>query len=155
MLFSKEFHCPRGVSHVSCVCEYQEQPHEHQSMEGEVEACRKVFGSVELLVFKGLLNIAEVGDAFVLGPLTGEHWLFYDAMYLPATQQHSDDINFESLIVFDSTFESNYMERGDFTIDVMMYDLPKAVQEALGSVCSISLLAGLSYEGARGKSGRS
>ena len=76
-------------------------------------------------------------------------------MYLPATQQHSDDINFESLIVFDSTFESNYMERGDFTIDVMMYDLPKAVQEALGSVRSISLLAGLSYEGARGKSGRS
>eukprot|EP00439_Symbiodinium_sp_Y106_P069811 s1006_g12.t1 len=49
----------------------------------------------------------EVGDAYILGPLTGEHWLFYDALYLPA----------------------NYLERGDFTIDVMMYDLPKTVQE--------------------------
>ena len=26
--------------------------------------------------------------------------------------------------------EANYLERGDFTIDVMMYDLPKDVQEA-------------------------
>eukprot|EP00913_Durusdinium_trenchii_P002686 g2485.t1 len=68
-------------------------PHEHQSMEGEVEACKKVFG--------------PVGDAYVLGPLTGEHWLFYDALYLKA----------------------DYLERGDFTIDVMMYDLPKDVQE--------------------------
>ena len=34
------------------VFEYQEQPHEHQSMEGEVEACRKVFGSAELLSFQ-------------------------------------------------------------------------------------------------------
>jgi hypothetical protein len=25
----------------------------------------------------------------------------------------------------------NYAERGDFTIDVMMYDLPKDVQEVL------------------------
>ncbi|CAJ1446218.1 unnamed protein product [Effrenium voratum] len=72
----------------------EEQPHEHQSMEGEVEACRKVFG--------------HVGDAYVLGPMTGEHWLFYEKMYLSA----------------------NYLERGDFTIDVMMYDLPKDVQEA-------------------------
>lgn len=71
----------------------EEQPHEHQSMEGEVEACKKVFG--------------PVGDAYVLGPLTGEHWLFYDALYLKA----------------------DYLERGDFTIDVMMYDLPKDVQE--------------------------
>ena len=30
----------------------------------------------------------EVGDAYILGPLTGEHWLFYDALYLPAPQQH-------------------------------------------------------------------
>lgn len=72
----------------------EEQPHEHQSMEQEVEACKMVFGSV--------------GDAYVLGPLTGEHWLFYDALYLTVT---------------------NYLERGDFTIDVMMYDLPKDVQE--------------------------
>ena len=27
-------------------------------------------------------------------------------------------------------FQANYLERGDFTIDVMMYDLPKTVQEA-------------------------
>ena len=26
--------------------------------------------------------VAKVGDAYVLGPLTGEHWLFYDALYL-------------------------------------------------------------------------
>ncbi|CAJ1343478.1 unnamed protein product [Effrenium voratum] len=39
--------------------------------------------------------------------MTGEHWLFYEKMYLSA----------------------NYLERGDFTIDVMMYDLPKDVQE--------------------------
>ncbi|CAE7888218.1 amd1 [Symbiodinium microadriaticum] len=71
----------------------EEQPHEHQSMETEVDLCKRVFGSV--------------GDAYILGPLTGEHWLFYDALYLPA----------------------NYLERGDFTIDVMMYDLPKTVQE--------------------------
>lgn len=72
----------------------EEQPHEHQSMEQEVEVCKKVFG--------------PVGDAYVLGPLTGEHWLFYEALYLEVI---------------------NYAERGDFTIDVMMYDLPKDVQE--------------------------
>lgn len=31
----------------------------------------------------------QVGDAYVLGPLTGEHWLFYDALYLTASQLQS------------------------------------------------------------------
>lgn len=30
---------------------------------------------------------------------------------------------------------TNYLDRGDFTIDVMMYDLPKDVQEVLANIC--------------------
>lgn len=30
---------------------------------------------------------------------------------------------------------TNYLDRGDFTIDVMMYDLPKDVQEVLTNIC--------------------
>lgn len=71
----------------------QEQPHEHQSMEGEVEACKKVMGSVSWCAVLYHRYDTEqhdshdqVGDAYVLGPLTGEHWLFYDALYLSANQ---------------------------------------------------------------------
>ena len=98
-------------------------------MEGEVEACKKVFGpapwhrNLNLLPRHPYKNPSiqtsnhtnsrcshrcfsdplhprqrrsdraetrlgsersQVGDAYVLGPLTGEHWLFYDALYLKA-----------------------------------------------------------------------
>lgn len=69
-----------------------EQPAEHQSLEAEIEVCRKACG--------------KVGEGYVLGPMTGEHWLIYDANF-----QYVDS----------ST-------RGDFQVDIMMYDLPKDVQ---------------------------
>eukprot|EP00440_Ansanella_granifera_P002435 gb/GFBE01002646.1/.p1 GENE.gb/GFBE01002646.1/~~gb/GFBE01002646.1/.p1 ORF type:complete len:343 (+),score=86.59 gb/GFBE01002646.1/:1-1029(+) len=69
-----------------------EQPEEHQSQEAEIEICRQACG--------------KVGDGYVLGPMTGEHWLIYDASF-----QYVDSSS-----------------RGDFQVDIMMYDLPKDVQ---------------------------
>jgi len=70
-----------------------EQPVEHQSMETETELCRKAcFG---------------VGDSYVLGPMTGEHWFVYNADFLGV----------------------DCKTRGDFHVDMMMYGLPKDVQQ--------------------------
>mmetsp|Transcript_66601 Transcript_66601/g.119870 ORF Transcript_66601/g.119870 Transcript_66601/m.119870 type:complete len:347 (+) Transcript_66601:129-1169(+) len=69
-----------------------QQPEEHQSQEAEIACCRQACGGV--------------GDAYVLGPMTGEHWLIFDVVYKEV------DCNF----------------RGDFQVDMMMYDLPKDVQ---------------------------
>lgn len=68
-----------------------EQPPEHQSFEAETALCREVC--------KG------VGDAYILGPITGEHWLVYDAEFIP----------------------TDCARRGDYQIDIMMYDLPSDV----------------------------
>eukprot|EP00933_Yihiella_yeosuensis_P053332 TRINITY_DN51567_c0_g1_i1.p1 TRINITY_DN51567_c0_g1~~TRINITY_DN51567_c0_g1_i1.p1 ORF type:complete len:343 (-),score=57.48 TRINITY_DN51567_c0_g1_i1:141-1169(-) len=68
------------------------QPEVHQSQEAEIALCKQECGE---------------GDGFVLGPMTGEHWLIYDASY-----QYTD-----------------CMIRGDFQVDMMMYDLPKDVQD--------------------------
>lgn len=68
-----------------------EQPEQHRSKEAEMDLCRKSCGC---------------GDCFVLGPLTGDHWLLYDANF-----QNPDCSN-----------------RGDFSVDIMMYDLPADVQ---------------------------
>lgn len=68
-----------------------EQPPEHQSQEAEIASCRQAC--------KG------IGDAYVLGPLTGEHWLIYDAEFI----------------------EVDCSKRGDFHIDIIMYDLPPDV----------------------------
>jgi len=70
-----------------------EQPAEHQSMVVETAFCRKACGGV--------------GDAFVLGPMTGEHWFVYDA-------------NFKW---------TDCTKKGDFHIDMMMYGLPSDVQQ--------------------------
>ncbi|CAK0843453.1 unnamed protein product [Prorocentrum cordatum] len=70
-----------------------EQPAEHQSMVVETAFCRKACGGI--------------GDAFVLGPMTGEHWFVYDA-------------NFK---LRDCT------KTGDFQLDMMMYGLPNDVQQ--------------------------
>lgn len=68
-----------------------EQPPEHQSHEAEISSCREVCNGV--------------GDAYVLGPLTGEHWLVYDAEFI----------------------KTDCSQRGDYQIDIMMYDLPPDV----------------------------
>lgn len=67
-----------------------EQPKEHASPEAEIASCSAA--------------CQGIGDAYVLGPLTGEHWLLYDAQF-----KHVD---------------SN--TRGDFHVDIMMYDLSPA-----------------------------
>eukprot|EP00931_Biecheleriopsis_adriatica_P122500 TRINITY_DN97494_c0_g1_i1.p1 TRINITY_DN97494_c0_g1~~TRINITY_DN97494_c0_g1_i1.p1 ORF type:complete len:343 (-),score=72.38 TRINITY_DN97494_c0_g1_i1:55-1083(-) len=69
-----------------------DQPVEHQTQEAEIEICRQACG--------------QVGDGYVLGPMTGEHWLIYD-------------VNFRYV---------DGASRGDFQVDMMMYDLPKDVQ---------------------------
>jgi S-adenosylmethionine decarboxylase len=68
------------------------QPAEHQRMEAEMANCRRTIG---------------LGDGYVLGPLTGEHWLCYNADFL------LPDCN----------------ERGDYTVDIMMYGLPADVRQ--------------------------
>mmetsp|Transcript_27972 Transcript_27972/g.73977 ORF Transcript_27972/g.73977 Transcript_27972/m.73977 type:complete len:372 (-) Transcript_27972:210-1325(-) len=72
----------------------KEQPWEHQSQEREITLCRSAC--------KGL------GDAYVLGSLTGEHWLIYDAQFKPT----------------DGT------KTADFQVDIMMYELPAHVRQA-------------------------
>jgi len=69
-----------------------DQPAQHRTKEAEISDLSKICG---------------VGDAYVLGPLTGEHWLVYDA-------------NFQT---------PDCSARGDLTIDIMMYDLPADVQQ--------------------------
>lgn len=69
-----------------------EQPWEHQSKEAEIALCRQA--------------CQGTGDAFVLGQLTGDHWLIYDANFMMA----------------DCTY------RGDFQVDLMMHGLPKDVR---------------------------
>jgi S-adenosylmethionine decarboxylase len=71
-----------------------EQPWEHQSQEREITLCRSAC--------RGL------GDAYVLGALTGEHWLIYDAQFKPT----------------DGT------KTADFQVDIMMYELPQPVRQA-------------------------
>lgn len=70
----------------------KKQPKAHQSMDAEINLCRQVCG---------------VGDAYVLGPITGEHWLLYNADF-----QNPD-----------------CSVRGDYTIDMMMYGLPEDVRK--------------------------
>lgn len=68
-----------------------QQPKEHQSADAEIALCRKACGT---------------GEAYILGPLTGEHWLLYNAEFKQV----------------DSSV------RGDFTVDMMMYGLPEDVR---------------------------
>lgn len=68
------------------------QPPDHKDKDIEIELCRTVCNGI--------------GDAFVLGPLTGDHWLIYDATFI-----HVD-----------------CSKRSDYQVDIMMYDLPKDVQ---------------------------
>jgi len=68
-----------------------QQPKEHQSSEAEIALCREACG---------------IGEAYILGPLTGEHWLLYNAEFKQV----------------DSSV------RGDFTVDMMMYGLPEDVR---------------------------
>lgn len=68
-----------------------QQPTEHQSSQTEIELCKKACG---------------IGDAYILGPLTGEHWLLYNAEFKQV----------------DSSV------RGDLTVDMMMYGLPEDVR---------------------------
>jgi len=70
-----------------------QQPWEHQSKEAEIALCRQA--------------CLGVGDAYVLGQLTGDHWLIYNAEF------RWTDCNV----------------RSDFQVDLMMYDLPKDVQQ--------------------------
>mmetsp|Transcript_168544 Transcript_168544/g.323927 ORF Transcript_168544/g.323927 Transcript_168544/m.323927 type:complete len:351 (+) Transcript_168544:60-1112(+) len=69
-----------------------EQPHTYRSKDIEFAVCREICG---------------VGDAFVLGPLFGDHWLIYNADFLTP----------------------DCSKRGDFTVDIMMYGLPSDVQQ--------------------------
>jgi len=69
-----------------------QQPWEHQSKEAEIALCRQA--------------CLGVGDAYVLGQLTGDHWLVYNAEFR----------------------WTDCGERGDFQVDLMMYDLPTDVQ---------------------------
>eukprot|EP00927_Polykrikos_kofoidii_P073016 TRINITY_DN69090_c0_g1_i1.p1 TRINITY_DN69090_c0_g1~~TRINITY_DN69090_c0_g1_i1.p1 ORF type:complete len:366 (-),score=58.28 TRINITY_DN69090_c0_g1_i1:21-1118(-) len=69
------------------------QPEEHRDMNAEVSACQRACNGR--------------GDAYILGPLTGDHWLVYNADFIPR----------------DGT------SRGDFTIDMMMYGLPEDVRK--------------------------
>lgn len=64
-----------------------EQPKEHASQEVEIDSCRRL--------------CRGVGDGYVLGPLTGEHWLMYSAEFK----------------------ETDCSVRGEFHVDLMMYDL--------------------------------
>lgn len=70
-----------------------QQPFVHQSKEAEIALCD--------------IACRGKGDGYVLGPMTGEHWLIYDAQW-----KHGDG-----------------REKGEFHIDIMMYGLPKDVQE--------------------------
>eukprot|EP00929_Paragymnodinium_shiwhaense_P047997 TRINITY_DN24336_c0_g1_i1.p1 TRINITY_DN24336_c0_g1~~TRINITY_DN24336_c0_g1_i1.p1 ORF type:complete len:400 (-),score=72.64 TRINITY_DN24336_c0_g1_i1:188-1387(-) len=72
----------------------EKQPAEHRGMEAEIATCRQLCNGV--------------GDAYVLGPLSGEHWMLYNADFL------QPDCN----------------QRGDFTVDMMMYGLPAEVRDA-------------------------
>lgn len=76
------------------------QPLHHQSKEAEIALCHHV--------------CRGVGDGYVLGPMTGEHWLVYDAQ-------------------FKVDKAAKCTERGDFQIDIMMYGLPKDVRELFTS----------------------
>mmetsp|Transcript_62516 Transcript_62516/g.141009 ORF Transcript_62516/g.141009 Transcript_62516/m.141009 type:complete len:386 (+) Transcript_62516:106-1263(+) len=69
------------------------QPWEHQSKEAEIALCRQA--------------CLGTGDAYVLGQMTGDHWLVYDAQFK----------------------WTDCTARGDFQVDLMMYDLPKDVQQ--------------------------
>jgi len=70
-----------------------DQPEQHRDYQVETAYCRKVFDGK--------------GDAHVLGPLTGDHWLLYQ------TDFHLPDCS----------------TRGDLTIDIMMYGLPAHVRD--------------------------
>jgi len=70
-----------------------EQPEEHASQETEIAKCRKA--------------CRGVGDSYLLGPMTGEHWLLYDAQYK----------------------WTDCSVRGEYHIDIMMYGLPADVRQ--------------------------
>jgi len=69
------------------------QPAEHQSREAEIALCRDACGGA--------------GDAYVLGQLTGDHWLLYNRDF-----QWTD-----------------CSERADYQLDIMMYELPEDVRQ--------------------------
>lgn len=69
------------------------QPELHQCHHREAELCRQVCDGV--------------GNAYVLGPITGEHWVLYDADFL----------------------NPDCSSRGDLTVDIMMYGLPADVRQ--------------------------
>jgi len=64
-----------------------EQPTVHASSEVEIATCKSACNNV--------------GDSYILGPLTGEHWLVYDAQFKV----------------------TDCSQRGDFHVDIMMYNL--------------------------------
>jgi S-adenosylmethionine decarboxylase len=69
-----------------------EQPEEHRNLDLEMERLRKACGNC--------------GEGFILGPLTGEHWMLYNAEWQ----------------------EVDATKRGDITVDMMMYGLPADVR---------------------------
>lgn len=71
-----------------------EQPKEYSSHEAEIKSCRNV--------------CQGTGNAYIMGPITGEHWLCYDAQFM----------------------ETDCTLRGEFHIDVMMYGLSSAVRQS-------------------------
>lgn len=81
------------------------QPAEHQTTENEIESCQKATRAVAA----SGSQVAEdgAGDAYILGPLTGEHWLIYNKDF-----QYVDG-----------------RVRGDFTVDMMMYELPRDIAQ--------------------------
>lgn len=82
------------------------QPEQHQSKEAEIEACRRVTQAVAAGCPANEAPV-DLGDAYILGPLTGEHWLLYN----------QDIRNVDG------------SGRGDFTVDLMMYELPRDVAQ--------------------------
>lgn len=69
-----------------------EQPKEHSSQDAEISRCRAA--------------CQGIGDAHILGPVTGEHWLLYDAQFL----------------------DTDCSLRTDFHVDIMMYQLEAEVR---------------------------
>mmetsp|Transcript_149096 Transcript_149096/g.478876 ORF Transcript_149096/g.478876 Transcript_149096/m.478876 type:complete len:389 (+) Transcript_149096:60-1226(+) len=68
------------------------QPPEYASQESEISVCKKA--------------CAGIGESYLLGPMTGEHWLLYDAAFK----------------------DTDCSSRAEFHIDIMMYDLPADVR---------------------------
>lgn len=67
------------------------QPAQHSSFDKEIKRCQALCG---------------LGHAYILGPVTGDHWLLYSADFIPVDGR----------------------TRYDVTLDLMMYELPSDVR---------------------------